>query len=244
MNYFATTPQFTSKPFAGFYVALKVLGYGDLNFDALWKWSALMEARESILDFEKHRQTIKSIDIGGGYSPIHHWCSMTEQITNVDRNFNDGWFDAKNKMYVGAPETPTNPSNITYVEQSYEQYAQSVPDESIDRCYDGCSIIHFRKTNELKRHNDGCAICADHIYRILKPGGFFIMVSDTCAPECKSTTPEWLTAEQIVECFTGSGFKQYGPINFSTEGLFTYPSNDGNTLTLSLHTFQKPQCKM
>ena len=243
MNLFCKPNQMFEE-FERIHALLEWQGYGTLNFDARWKWAAIMSAREATLsqnetlDFEP--PIVHSIDIGGGYSPIHHWCSLTERVVNVDRNFEDGWFEAKNRKFIGAQNTPNVEENITYVEQPFNRYAMSVPDNTIDRCYDGCSIIHFHKTNELGRHNDGCATAADHIFRILKPGGFFIMAADTCAPRHRSNTPEWLTAEQLVDCFTSSGLKQYGSVDWSTDGIYTYPANDGHLLTVSLHTFQKP----
>jgi hypothetical protein len=218
------------------YDKLVQLGYGDLNFDALWKWSAILTARATLPRLPGG----KSIDIGGGYSPVHHLCSLEEQVINVDRNFNDGWFESKDQKYVKAQNTPSCPANIQYIEEPFEQYAAKLPNSCIDRCYDGCSIIHFQKTNNVGRYNDGCAVCADHISRLLKPGGYFIMSADTCAPRIKSKNPEWLTAEQLRDCFMGSGLVPVGLLDFVPEDLYTYPANDGTLLTLSLHTFQKP----
>ena len=216
---------------------LSHLGYGDLNYDALWKWCAILAARDS-LNVLLHAGC--SIDIGGGHSPVHHWCSCSERITNVDKDFNDTWFESKNRMYVKAPKTPSHKAHIRYVEDTFENFSNFLLPNTIDRCYDGCSIIHFQKTNKLGRHNDGVAQTADAVFRILKPGGFFIMASDTCAPDAVSTNPEWITFQQIDEAVTASGLVQHGPVNLNTDDLYMYPANDGTLLTISLHTYRKP----
>jgi SAM-dependent methyltransferase len=209
------------------YDALCQMGYGDLNPDALWKWAAVLATRASL--------GIKprlSVEAGGGYSPLHHIFSYLGKVVNVDTNFNNSWFPVKDKKYIKAQGTPSKPENIMYKEMSFDKFTPELPTGSVDFVYDVSSIICFDKV----------AFTAKEIFRILKPGGFFVSASDVCAPRetSKNTERPWLTAKQIIEIYTNVGLKQYGDVDWSTNNIVVKKVVDGTFITFALFCFQKP----
>lgn len=253
------------------YVCLKTLGYGDINVDALWKWSAILSIVHALYN-DRKKEDLSFVEIGGGLSPIHHILSTNFKIANVDRNYKDNWFPTAWLFYSEAQSTPTKSENITYVQRDFNAYAASLEPCSIDLFIDCCSIIHFDKQNKLGFHNDGCAIAGQYIYEALKPGGRFITACDVAHPRVMDAPPQWLTPLQLKNCYTAAGFDLLRPVDMGLDPLYVDPAkavvtdgkiphtklttattgrpmeelhmhkaDDGVTLLSAVFTFEKPQ---
>lgn len=190
---------------------LNSIGYGDLNYDALWKWSGILNAIKS-LGIEKFETCI---DAGGGLSPIHYKLSEMGKVINVDILFEQNWFPTRNNVYINSHLENFYGENPQLIQQDFLSYMQSIPDDSIDLIIDGCSIIHFDTNHSLHPliRNDGCFRAGKIIHQKLRSNGYFIVTSDTLHPWCKEFVSlnnnygEMLYWENTVDLYERCGFE-------------------------------------
>jgi len=223
-NTYARTTDF-EKDFKILINTYNQMGYGDLNCDALWKWSAILYAFEHIGDIKK--KDFVAIDVGGGFSPLHFLLSNSGRVINVDNAFDQNWFPVKDDhTYVNAGPFKYNKENIQYKEMNFSEYIKQVPDNSIDFVYDSCSIIHFHPRNKTIHLNYGCHLAGKEIYRVLKPNGYFLVSSDVLHPIMENTIGaeknrgEWLYPKNMAAIYTKCKFKIFGESNFEIEEFF------------------------
>ena len=101
---------------------------------------------------------------------------------------------------------------------------------SIDLIIDTCAVTHFAPSH-IHAANDGCYHFGNDAMRILKPGGYFICVSDideTCE------RGEYVTPENMVESFSAGGLQLVGDSNFCYDDAFQ------GALKVARLVFQKP----
>lgn len=181
---------------------LETLGYNQVNYDARWKWASLLNMFFQIQKELPKGYKPEILEAGGGHSPIGFLLSKISNYTNVDADFNDRWFPSN--IGVALPLL-----NQRVVEQDFLSYCATIQDSSIDIVLDGCSIIHFNTTP--KRINKGLYDTCLEIKRILKPGGSFIIVSDSLYPEeevnLKDNKGEFLYPQRLFECIESTGLK-------------------------------------
>jgi SAM-dependent methyltransferase len=175
---------------------LSELGYGNLNYDALWKWA-------SILDFfySTNFKNAKILDIGGGHSPISFILDKEHDITNIDINFSDAWFP----LNIGFGDIRN--SKIKIIESNFFNACKNFENQTFDVIIDGCSIIHFDTNKE--NLNRGLQRALEEIKRLLKPEGCFIICSDSLYPEPPiniENSGEMLYPEQLYNTITKNGF--------------------------------------
>lgn len=196
------------------------IGYGDLNNDALWKWSTILYSLYNL----GLKDTDKVVDIGGGHSPLTKILSNKCQITNVDIGGN--WFPiGANGEYVKSLGIKCKQENIIHANQDFFEWCKTVEDNSIDFMYDSCSVIHF-DTNSKLSYNDGCHRAGIEIARILKPGGFFICASDILHPlyeDQKESKGEFLHLIDLITTYIRlKGINQYGGTNLTWDEELNY----------------------
>lgn len=222
MNFYALPGQFDNE-LKHSYQELFGYGYGDLNVDALWKWSAVMQTIRQIGLLEAKR--VKDVvEIGEVYSPLNHLLAdNAHSVTVVRENLKDTWFPVSGKFYINAQYTPTNERNIQHVQQHFNAFASALEPESIDVFIDTSSLIHLNKQNKLGFHNDGCVIAGQHIYTALRSGGHFITACDIRHPDYFPfiENPGWLVASQIIDAYTASGL-EFGKFDHSLGAFKDY----------------------
>lgn len=214
------------------------IGYGDLNNDALWKWSAILYSL-NVLGVNEDNTVV---DIGGGRSPLTKIISNTCEIINVDKYPGGNWFPlGANGDYFKSQGIAYNPNNIRYADRDFLEWAKEQPDNSFDFMYDSCSVIHFdvKSTHSL---NDGCAETIAQVERLLKPGGYFIATSDLLHPmyldkiSMQDNKGEFLYIENMLNMYNFGSLKTYGDTDLTLESDFY--TNILNIST-SLHNYNK-----
>jgi len=187
-NRIVRTTDFTDE-FAPQIALLKKYGYGDLNYDALWKWAGIMQV---VKDF-KLEASKSCIDIGGGCSPLHILFSAHTKVYNNDINFNN-WFpiDVETKCILPPGEPmPRKQENIVYVGANFYDFIKTLEEGTVDFCYDGCSVIHFNEGRHTHSHNDAANEVAAAVKRMLRPGGMYISCCDVLHPSYKPLHEPW-----------------------------------------------------
>lgn len=176
--------------------------YGDLNYDALWKWSGILDSFYQL--YGENPQFNTCIDIGGGLSPIHLIMSNYGKVSNVDDCSHSGgkfsgWFPIKegDVFYEESPGFNYNKENIEYINSDFIEYIKTIPDNSIDLFVDGCSLIHVGPCSNHSFH-DGVSEVAYHMNRTLKKGGYFISTCDVYNPKLKENYPNLLRNDGVT----------------------------------------------
>jgi len=185
-----------------FFNYFEELNYGDLNWDAIWKWSGILDSLFKIYgDTPKFDTTI---DIGGGLSPIHLILSNYGKVINVDDCSHtggkfQGWFPIPDGevFYEQSQGFDYIKENIEYINSDFIEYIKTVPDNSIDLFVDGCSLIHVGPCSDHSFH-DGVSEVAHHMHRTLKPGGHFISTCDVYNPKWKDNYPQLLRHDGVT----------------------------------------------
>jgi hypothetical protein len=72
-----------------------------------------------------------------------------------------------------------------------------IADNSIDLFIDGCSITHFEGKTDGTYKNVGIKKCFDKMYKLLKPGGYIIIVSD-CIDNLYIPTNEIINLNEFI----------------------------------------------
>lgn len=219
-------------------------GYGNLNNDALWKWSAILFSLNALGLDTGH----SVVDIGGGRSPLTKIISNVCFITNVDKYPGGNWFplnEAGDYIQATSP-VEFKSENISYIDKDFLEWAATVPDNSFDYMYDSCSVIHFEHTF-LKAKNDGCYKVGQEVKRLLKPGGYFVATSDLMHPMYKNMVSvdqnvgEFLYLENMISVYLLSGLVQFGETNLELDQDFytniLTPSSNLSNYTRLNHTF-------
>ncbi|EKX50841.1 hypothetical protein GUITHDRAFT_134947 [Guillardia theta CCMP2712] len=190
--------------------ALRDIGYC-LNQDAIYKWAAILKTVRVLQ--EEHQTsssmglppTFSSIDVGGGSSPLQFFMSQKGSVTNIDINFLSSWFPIDGEgIYARADKSKLvfNRSNIHKIEGELLPELMRVPDGSIDLVYDACSLIHMWR--HFARPEQGLERAVQEIHRILRPGGFFVVVSDVAHPDAQEVR-EFQHADSLASILYQAG---------------------------------------
>ena len=162
--------------------------------------------------------SIESVDIGGGSAPLQFFMAERGHVTNIDINFMSSWFptDAQGFYMRSNPRrlAPTLTS-ITRAEGDLVAELGKLQEGSVDVVYDACSFIHM--WGRYPTLQDGLAVGMDAILRVLKPGGFFIAVSDVAHPDGQEMR-EFVYAEHLAGLFSHGG-----ALEFVSEPRFYLP---------------------
>ena len=197
------------------------VGY-KLNLDGLWKWASIWKVIKQLGLLEK---PFRCVDIGGGLSPLHFIFSSYGEVTNVElAGFKSTWFPTNaDGFYIESPGIEHNKNNIRYVQDDFISYAKTIPDNSIDFFYDGCSLIHFNPQKRFS-HNDGVSTAMREVTRALKPGGYFISASHVAHPDALEVR-DMIHPWHLGECFTSSGLQYITKVDWELEPFFMDKTN-------------------
>ena len=209
--------------------------YGNLNYDAIWKWSGILDAFYKI--YGETPEFDQCIDIGGGLSPIHLMMSNYGKVKNVDDCSHtggkfSGWFpvDEDNVFYEESPGFHYNKENIEYINSDFIKFIKTVPDNSVDLYVDGCSLIHVGPCANHSFH-DGVGEVAYHMNRTLKSGGHFISTCDIYNPKLKENYPNLLRwdgityPEPLFKVYSDSGLVPVDECDYEVEEFYKNYNN-------------------
>jgi hypothetical protein len=209
--------------------------YGNLNYDAIWKWSGILDAFYKI--YGETPEFDQCIDIGGGLSPIHLIMSNYGKVKNVDDCSHtggkfSGWFpvDEDNVFYEESSGFHYNKENIEYVNSDFIKFIETVPDNSVDLYVDGCSLIHVGPCANHSFH-DGVGEVAYHMNRTLKSGGHFISTCDIYNPKLKENYPNLLRwdgityPEPLFKVYSDSGLVPVDECDYEVEEFYKNYNN-------------------
>lgn len=149
--------------------------------DAILKWSSILKTIEHL-----NIQNSTIIDIGCGDSkpPI-----ILKDLGNKVIGF----------------DIDTRANNIEGVEIKIGDaldLLNDIEDNSIDVIYDSCSVTHFYTNSEEEIPNIGWDKISKEVYRVLKPGGYFIVASDC---RIQDSFGEFISPKQIVNIIQNNG---------------------------------------
>jgi hypothetical protein len=234
-NYNTLVKTHHIKEMSIFFDYFDEIKYGNLNYDAIWKWSGILDAFFKL--YGENPRFEQCVDIGGGLSPIHLIMSNYGKVKNVDDcSHTDGkfagWFPVKNEdvFYEESNGFDYVKENIEYINSDFIKYIKSIPDNFIDLYVDGCSLIHVSPGSESTFH-DGVSEVAHHMYRTLKPGGHFISTCDIYNPNLKNNYPGLLRGDgvtypdKLFKVYKDSGLIPLDNSDYEVEDFYKNYSN-------------------
>lgn len=169
------------------------------NDDALMKWCLIADY------FEKLDQTGKTVvDLGCSSSPLPHIISSRgHDVTGID---------------ISDVSHSFSGSLVRMVLNDALAEVKDMENNSVDYFVDSCAVTHFNGSHTNKINNQGWKDIAEQVYRVLKPGGKFIIVSDV---DVKNEFGEFIKPELVVKLIESSGLTLIGPCDYSEPDPFT-----------------------
>ena len=164
-------------------------GYGNLNFNARYKWANIMAIFHET--YASNIDDLRIVDIGGGLGPLDLYFSNFGTVVNFDLNHDSTWFETNsNGLAVGSVGPEVNENNLHRVTGDFLNIIETIESSSIDFVYDSCSAIHisrkFRKIDatglQLGASDAALLLTFKEIRRILKPTGVFAFATDVAHP--------------------------------------------------------------
>ena len=177
------------------------------NVDAFIKWGVSMEM------FDKIKEPgMKVVDLGAGDGPVAHMVSnMGYDVVGVDVKKYDFKYQSLAVM----------------VTKDAIEFVRDYEDNSVDVFMDGCAVTHFNdRGGDEETPNKGWRSILEAVYKVLKPGGYFICTSDIECGE-KTVIGEFITPEDIIRIAKESGLVLTSEFNYSRDDRFSHSKNLG-----------------
>lgn len=177
---------------------------GDVNYDVLWKWSSIWR---NVRDVGLLDNSFSCLDMGGGQAPLQFIFSNYGKVINIDTN-------QQNPISAGSLYPTGNPlvyknENIDFRGGSFANEVTNIPDDSLDFCYDSCSLIHFGRERKDNNFYDSINATMVEVFRVLKPGGFFISACDVIH-DSQDEYKELLRPKNLMALYQSTGLERYG----------------------------------
>jgi SAM-dependent methyltransferase len=177
------------------------------NVDAFIKWGV------SMVMFDKIKQPgMKVVDLGAGDGPVAHMISdQGYDVVGVDIKSYDFEYQSLAVM----------------ITKDAIEFLRDYEDNSVDVFMDGCAVTHFNDSGgDEETPNKGWRSVLEAVYKVLKPGGYFICTSDI---ECEAQTSigEFILPEDIVRMAKESGLVLTSEFNYSRDDRFSHTKNLG-----------------
>ena len=174
------------------------------NVDAFVKWSASVIIFDQIKDLLYPQPGIKIVDLGSGDGPVPHMVS--------DRGYNVVAVDIKKWTFLYA-------SLAEIVTKDCRDYLEECETGSVDMFMDGCAVTHFNDDYDEDTPNKGWRSTFKSVYRVLRPGGYFICLSDV---DIRTTTctGEYIIPEDIVRMAKEEGLDLSSEFNYSRDEIW------------------------
>ena len=185
-------------------------GYGNLNFDAVFKWANIMYEFHKF--FGDSPKSLKILDIGGGLGPLDLYFTKFGFVTNIDLNHTKTWFSTDpNGLLIGSIGPENNPAKLTRISGDFFEVIEKMS-EKFDFVYDSCSIIHFQrsiignKTHVNTRFEDKSMLKVATILRTVTSVNSLITMATDMAHPRSIAFKEILYQNRIVNSFRFAGF--------------------------------------
>ena len=176
------------------------------------KWISVLEEFKSI-----GRNNLKVIDLGTSTGVVPYIiASLGNDVTGIDIQYFDNW-------------CPKNLIRMVIGDALLE--LKEIKDESIDVVTDLCAVHEFNPNSNSEYKNIGLKEVSDQIYRVLKPGGKFLISTDVSLVYPASQPGGFILPEDVIEIVETSGLQltspyekkyeqsEYNPIYQSAIGL-------------------------
>ena len=186
------------------------------NHDAVIKWVG----SEIIFDKIK-KEGMRVVDLGAGDGPVSHMIA--------DKGFDVVGVDVKSWSF------PYQSLAVMVTKDAIE-FVREYEDNSVDVFMDGCAVTHFNDTGgDEETPNKGWRSILEAVYKVLKPGGYFICTSDIKCDD-QTVIGEFITPEDIIRMAKESGLVLTSEFNYSREDRFSHACNLG----IANFVFTKP----
>lgn len=156
------------------------------------KWMSVLEEFKSL-----NKKKLKVIDLGPGTGVVPHIiASWGNDVTGIDV------VEIENLC-------PKNLIKMVIGDALYE--LKEIENETIDVVTDLCAVHEFNAASNSKFKNVGLKEVSDQIYRILKPGGKFLMSSDVSLVYPATQPGGFIPPEDLIDIVESSGLKLTSP---------------------------------
>ena len=174
------------------------------NVDAFVKWSVSLILFDSIKDSLYPQPGIKVVDLGSGDGPVPHMVA--------DKGFDVVAVDIQKWSFLYQ-------SLAHIVTKDCRDYLRDCENNSVDIFMDGCAVTHFDDSGDEVTPNKGWRSVFRSMYRILKPGGYFICTSDI---DIRTTTciGEYIIPEDIIRMAEEEGLTLTSDFNYSRDEIW------------------------
>jgi SAM-dependent methyltransferase len=186
--------------------------------DAVLKWISTVKEFKQIETEKK----LKVIDLGAGDGCTPHIiASFGHNVTAID--------------IANTNHFCTN-SLVNMVLNDALAEVKTMRSKTVDVFTDVCAVTHFNSTFDDKTANLGWKNIAEQVYRVLKPGGRFIITTDV---DINSDKGEFISPKKIIKIIESSGLKLVGQYDEQSENTDFSIFYNGMTLQIASFCFEK-----
>jgi SAM-dependent methyltransferase len=194
--------------------SLTDIGYGNLNYDALYKWATILYNVKSI--WGKSETELKILDIGGGLGPLDQLFTKFGEVWSIDiKNDRSTWFPvSKAGFYDESKGFEFNNDRLQRICLNFWDIDKKFEPETFDIIYDSCSMIHFSHYGKNKDTPQSVFKSSRLVKKLLKPDGIFVVASDVAS----SNTYEFndmIFAGNLDLAIRSAGFRSINPFNIN-----------------------------
>jgi SAM-dependent methyltransferase len=152
------------------------------------KWVSVLEEFKSI-----GKNNLKVIDLGTSTGVVPYIiASLGNNVTGIDIHYFDNW-------------CPKNLIRMVIGDALLE--LKEMEDGSVDVVTDLCAVHEFNPNSNSKYKNIGLKEVSDQIYRVLKPGGKFLMSTDVSLVYPASQSGGFILPEDVIEIVETTGLR-------------------------------------
>ena len=222
------------------------IGYGNLNFSGIYKWSAILYNLENT--FPPGTKYLKILDIGGGLGPLDQILTKYGDVYSIDlKNERETWFPTeenyfrklyKERFYSESKGFFFNKEKLNRICCNFWEIPNLFEKSSFDLVVDGCSMIHFSNYGKNNDTFDNIFKCGKIIHQLLKDDGVFITSSDVANPSLYESR-DMIFAFNFDLALLASGFTRKTPFiedlkknwsNFDYNKYIDFPSKSSSKM--------------
>ena len=180
------------------------IGYGELNFDSLYKWSLIIKT------FHKYfsGNSYNILDIGGGCGPLDMYFTNYGNVLSIDLNHETTWYPINELSFY------RNSTGFKYKKQNLQRITANIletklikgRDTKFDFVYDSCSMIHFHNYGDIQPTKN-IEIISKIVKNNLSKDSLFVTASH-CTYPSSFPSRDFTFHENIDHAILNSGFSR------------------------------------